>query len=102
MAHQYAVMPTTAETVLSQLGHHIFGGGIAYYALQYSTFAILVLAANTAFADFPRLAGILANDKFMPSQLPAAATGSRSRTASSASRSSRCCSSGSSRGTRTA
>jgi amino acid transporter len=71
MAHQYAVMPTTAETVLSQLGHHIFGRGIAYYALQYSTFAILVLAANTAFADFPRLAGILANDKYMPSQLAA-------------------------------
>jgi amino acid transporter len=71
MAHQYAVMPTTAETVLSQLGHHVFGGGIAYFALQYSTFAILVLAANTAFADFPRLAGILANDKFMPSQLAA-------------------------------
>ncbi len=71
MAHQYAVMPTTAETVLSQLGHHVFGTGLAYYALQYSTFAILVLAANTAFADFPRLAGILANDKFMPSQLAA-------------------------------
>ena len=71
MAHQYAVMPTTAETVLSQLGHHVFGGGLAYYALQYSTFAILVLAANTAFADFPRLAGILANDKYMPSQLAA-------------------------------
>jgi amino acid transporter len=71
MAHQYAVMPTTAETVLSQLGHHVFGGGIPYYALQYSTFAILVLAANTSFADFPRLAGILANDKFMPSQLAA-------------------------------
>jgi amino acid transporter len=71
MAHQYAVMPTTAETVLSQLGHHVFGSGLAYYALQYSTFAILVLAANTAFADFPRLAGILANDKYMPSQLAA-------------------------------
>ena len=71
MAHRFAVMPTTAETVLSQLGHHIFGSGIAYYALQYSTFAILVLAANTAFADFPRLAGILANDKYMPSQLAA-------------------------------
>lgn len=71
MAHRYAVMPTTAQTVLSQLGHHVFGSGIAYYALQYSTFAILVLAANTAFADFPRLAGILAHDKFMPSQLAA-------------------------------
>jgi amino acid transporter len=71
MAYKYAVMPTTAETVLSQLGHHVFGTGIAYYVLQYSTFAILVLAANTAFADFPRLAGILAHDKFMPSQLAA-------------------------------
>jgi amino acid transporter len=71
LAHQYAVIPTTAQTVLSQLGHHVLGDGIAYFALQYSTFAILVLAANTAFADFPRLAGILANDKFMPSQLAA-------------------------------
>ncbi len=71
MAFKFAVLPTTAETVLSQLGHIVFGNGIAYYALQYSTFAILVLAANTAFADFPRLAGILAIDKFMPSQLAA-------------------------------
>ncbi len=71
LAHAFGVMPTTAETVLSQLGHRIFGGGAAYFALQYSTFAILVLAANTAFADFPRLAGILAADKYMPSQLAA-------------------------------
>src|SRR3954465_3840119 len=39
--------------------------------LQYSTLAILVLAANTAFADFPRLSGILANDGYMPRQLAA-------------------------------
>jgi amino acid transporter len=71
LAHAFGVMPTTTETVLSQLGHHVFGGGVAYFALQYSTFAILVLAANTAFADFPRLAGILAADKYMPSQLAA-------------------------------
>ena len=64
-------MPTTRETVLSILGHHVFGGGPLYYALQYTTFAVLVLAANTAFADFPRLAGILANDRFMPRQLAA-------------------------------
>jgi hypothetical protein len=57
--------------VLSILGHHIFGGGPLYYALQYTTFAVLVLAANTAFADFPRLAGILANDRYMPRQLAA-------------------------------
>jgi amino acid transporter len=71
LAQHYQVMPTTRETVLSILGHHVFGGGPLYYALQYTTFAVLVLAANTAFADFPRLAGILANDKFMPRQLAA-------------------------------
>ena len=71
LARHYAVMPTTDQTVLSQLGRHIFGGGVLYYALQYTTFAVLVLAANTAFADFPRLASILANDRYMPRQLAA-------------------------------
>jgi amino acid transporter len=71
LALHYEVMPTTRETVLSILGHHIFGGGPLYYALQYTTFAVLVLAANTAFADFPRLAGILAHDGYMPRQLAA-------------------------------
>ena len=71
LAQHYQVMPTTSETVLSILGHHIFGGGPLYYALQYTTFAVLVLAANTAFADFPRLAGILAHDRYMPRQLAA-------------------------------
>jgi amino acid transporter len=71
LAQHYQVMPTTHETVLSILGHHVFGGGSLYYALQYTTFAVLVLAANTAFADFPRLAGILANDRYMPRQLAA-------------------------------
>jgi amino acid transporter len=71
LAQHYHVMPTTSETVLSILGRHVFGGGPLYYALQYSTFAVLVLAANTAFADFPRLAGILANDGYMPRQLAA-------------------------------
>ncbi|HEY5060549.1 MAG TPA: APC family permease [Gemmatimonadaceae bacterium] len=71
LAQHYHVMPTTSETVLSILGHHVFGGGPLYYGLQYTTFAVLVLAANTAFADFPRLAGILANDRYMPRQLAA-------------------------------
>jgi amino acid transporter len=71
LAQHYHVMPTTSETVLSVLGHHIFGGGPLYYGLQYTTFAVLVLAANTAFADFPRLAGILAHDSYMPRQLAA-------------------------------
>ncbi len=71
LAQHYHVMPTSTETVLSILGHHVFGGGPLYYALQYTTFAVLVLAANTAFADFPRLAGILANDRYLPRQLAA-------------------------------
>lgn len=71
LAKHYGAMPTAAETVLSRLGHTVFGEGALYYALQYSTFAILVLAANTAFADFPRLASILAHDDYMPKQLAA-------------------------------
>ena len=71
LAQHYAIMPSANETVLSQLGHHVFGDGWLYLALQYTTFAVLVLAANTAFADFPRLASILANERFMPRQLAA-------------------------------
>jgi amino acid transporter len=71
LARHYGVFPTTEQTVLSQLGRHVFGGGPLYFALQYTTFAVLVLAANTAFADFPRLSGILANDRYMPRQLAA-------------------------------
>jgi amino acid transporter len=71
LAQHYAVMPTTEQTVLSILGRHIFGGGPLYYLLQYSTFAVLVLAANTAFADFPRLGSILAVDGYLPRQLAA-------------------------------
>jgi len=71
LAKHYGVMPTGNETILSQIGRHVFGGGALYYALQYATFAVLVLAANTAFADFPRLASILATDGYMPRQFAA-------------------------------
>jgi amino acid transporter len=71
LARHYGVMPSASETLLSQLGRDIFGGGTLYYVLQYATFAILVLAANTAFADFPRLASILARDGYMPRQFAA-------------------------------
>jgi hypothetical protein len=58
------------ETILSTLGRTVFGdGSVPYYLLQAATFAILILAANTAFADFPRVASILANDSFLPRQL---------------------------------
>ncbi len=71
LARHYAVMPSPSETLLSQLGRDIFGGNALYYVLQYATFAVLVLAANTAFADFPRLASILARDSYMPRQFAA-------------------------------
>ncbi|HYZ14307.1 MAG TPA: APC family permease [Actinomycetota bacterium] len=59
-----------AETrsVLSQIGLTVFGRTGPFWILQALTAAILVLAANTAYQDFPRLASILARDRFMPSQ----------------------------------
>ncbi len=54
--------------VLAQIGDTVFGGGFMFLALQAFTAGILILAANTAFQDFPRLASILARDRFMPSQ----------------------------------
>ena len=57
------------RTVVAQIAHAVFGGGFLFYVVQVMTAAILILAANTAFADFPRLSSILAQDKFMPRQL---------------------------------
>jgi amino acid transporter len=57
------------ESVLSQVGRTVFGGpGVLYYILQLSTMGILILAAQTSFADFPRLSSILARDGFFPRQ----------------------------------
>ncbi len=59
--------PTEEETVISQLARTLVGAGSPYhYLIQLSTALLLVLAANTAFADFPRLASILARDRFLP------------------------------------
>jgi len=57
------------ETVISQLAHGVFGDGVLYYLLQAATAAILVLAANTSYADFPRLASFMAADGFLAKQL---------------------------------
>jgi hypothetical protein len=70
LAQAYGVIPRDQETVVSQLARGILGGrGPAYYAVQAATMLILVLAANTAYADFPRLSSILARDRFLPRQL---------------------------------
>ncbi len=69
LAHAYGIVPADAETVVSQVARAIFGGrGVPYYLLQAATMLILVLAANTAYADFPRLASIVARDRFLPRQ----------------------------------
>lgn len=69
LAYHFSIVPSERETVVSQLARGIFGGRNAlYYTLQAATMLILVLAANTAFADFPRLASIVARDRYMPRQ----------------------------------
>ena len=66
----HPVFEEGGDTVLSQLGGSIFGdGSVLYYALQFATFAILILAANTAFAGFPQLSSNIARDGFLPRQL---------------------------------
>ncbi len=57
------------DTVLAQMAEHVYGGrNIFFFITQFATFGILILAANTAYADFPRLASIIAKDNFLPRQ----------------------------------
>jgi amino acid transporter len=69
LAKIYHVVPSHTETVLSQLGRIILGNNIFYYFLQAATAMILILAANTSYADFPRLCSFIAKDGFLPRQL---------------------------------
>jgi amino acid transporter len=57
------------ETILSALARRLLGNGFLYLIIQFSTLLILTVAANTSFADFPRVSAILAADDFMPRQL---------------------------------
>jgi amino acid transporter len=68
LAALYHVLPDEQETVISQIARLTWGTGPVYYIVQATTMAILVLAANTAFADFPRLSFFLARDGFLPRQ----------------------------------
>jgi amino acid transporter len=68
LASALGVVPAESETVVSQIARRLFGTGALYYLIQASTALILVLAANTSFADFPRLASLLARDRFVPRQ----------------------------------
>jgi amino acid transporter len=75
LAHQFGIVPREPdnplgyETVVSQIARTIFGAGTpAYYYIQVATLAILILAANTAYSDFPRLSYFLARDRYLPKQ----------------------------------
>ncbi len=69
LAHSLHMVPVEDQTLISQIGRHVFGGGLLYLAFQIATTLILSLAANTSFADFPRLSAILARDRYLPRQL---------------------------------
>jgi hypothetical protein len=70
LAYIVGAVPSEAETVFSQLARTIYNSrGILYLAVISSTTIILVMAANTAFADFPRLSALVGADGFLPRQL---------------------------------
>src|SRR5205085_3312946 len=68
LAYDLGITPREHETVVSQLARRLFGGGLLYFEIQIVTMLILLLAANTSFADFPRLSFFLARDRFIPRQ----------------------------------
>jgi amino acid transporter len=70
LAHDIGALPSENETIISQLGRTVLGGrGGLYLALITATTVILIMACNTAFADFPRLSALAARDGFLPRQL---------------------------------
>jgi amino acid transporter len=69
LANHLEPYPSHEETVLSQMAGVVFGDGALYFVFQLATAGILVLAANTAYADFPRVASIIARDGMLPRQL---------------------------------
>jgi amino acid transporter len=70
LAYQLGIMPDEhgGETVVSQIARAVFGDGPMYLMIQFATMLILILAANTAYSDYPRLSYFLARDGFLPRQ----------------------------------
>lgn len=66
--HIHAV-PSADETIISQLSRTVFGGGIGYLLMTAATTLILIMAANTSYADFPRLCALIAGDGYLPRHL---------------------------------
>jgi amino acid transporter len=68
LVYAFGIVPVAGETTNSQLARRVFGDTLLYFAVQGVTTIILILAANTSFADFPRVASFLARDRFLPRQ----------------------------------
>jgi amino acid transporter len=68
LAHHLHPYPSHNETIISQMSRVLVGTGVFYWVLQIATVLILTLAANTAYADFPRLSSIIAEDGYLPRQ----------------------------------
>lgn len=68
LANFYGAVPSEHESVVSQIARQVVGTGPFYFVIQVATALILVLAANTSYADFPRLASLLSHDRFLPRQ----------------------------------
>ena len=69
LTQYFAVVAGPDETILSALTRHIWGTGVPYLLVQASTLLVLMVAANTSFVDFPRVASIVARDGYLPRQL---------------------------------
>lgn len=69
LTQYFGVTASGNETILSALARRLLGNGVLYYIVQFATLLVLAVAANTSFAGFPRVAAIMAKDKFMPRQL---------------------------------
>ena len=69
LTHHFAVVAGPEETILSALARRILGSGAPYVVVQTATLLILAVAANTSFAGFPRVASVVARDRYLPHQL---------------------------------
>jgi amino acid transporter len=69
LAHHLRPYPSHKVTVFAEMGQQVFGDNFVFWFLQLATAGILTLAANTAYADFPRLSSIIARDGYLPRQL---------------------------------
>jgi len=69
LAHHLEPYPSHQVTVFAQMGKQVFGDNVVFWVFQLATAGILTLAANTAYADFPRLSSIIARDGYLPRQL---------------------------------